>query len=66
MRLVLEKIDPSREFSWDMGYDFGADLLEAINIVSRNKSVKRLDGTGFKVYWAGEILRVDIQKEEVT
>lgn len=55
----------SERFDWDMGWQLAKELLEGINFISRDTNRKRFDGNGFKVYWAGNILRVDIDKEQV-
>lgn len=50
------------EIDVDFGDDWASELLNAINIVGSGsgQNIKRLDGSNFKLYWAGSVLRVDI------
>ena len=59
--------DPEAEFGeWDMGTIFAAQLLNDINLASRRNAPFRIDTEDYKVYWAGTILRIDINQSAVT
>ena len=51
---------------WDMGTELAAQLLNDINLCSSRQAPFRIDTEDYKVYWAGTILRVDINKTAVT
>jgi hypothetical protein len=51
---------------WDLGTDMAAELLSDINSVSKRNAPFRLDTEDYKVYWAGNVLRVDIAAKAVT
>ena len=60
---LVSQFNESKPFEWDMGMDYAAELLQAIHILVTT-GIKRVDGNGFKAYWAGEVLRVDIPRAE--
>ena len=51
---------------WDMGTELAAQLLNDINLCSLRPAPFRIDTEDYKVYWAGTILRVDINRSAVT
>jgi hypothetical protein len=55
---------PQLEVKWDYEWEMAKDILEAIQICGTS-NIKRVDGDGFKVYWAGNVLRVDIERAEM-
>jgi len=50
---------------WDFGTLFAAQLLNDINLCSSRQAPFRIDTEDYKVYWAGTILRVDINEKAV-
>jgi hypothetical protein len=66
MKLVTSLGTESEQFEWDLGWELAMEILSGINLLSRNQNMKRLDGEGWKLYWAGDILRLDIERKEVT
>ena len=62
-----DKLDQRASLAeWDMGTELAAELLSDINLVSARKPPFRIDTEDYKVYWAGTILRVDINRSAVT
>ena len=53
------------EVEWDFGWESATELLKSIQLLGTQPGIKRLDGENFKVYWAGNILRIDIDGEFV-
>ena len=66
MKIVGIAGSESSEFQWDMGSEFACELLNDINLVSRREAPFRIDTRDYKIYWAGEVLRVDIPKAAVS
>lgn len=50
---------------WDFGTELMKEILDAIGYVSRQKPPFKVETEGYKVYWAGTILRVDINRTEL-
>src|SRR5262245_66281441 len=52
----------SPKVEWRYGTQFAAELLNDINLVAHRSAPFRIDTQDYKVYWAGSVLRVDIEK----
>lgn len=50
--------------NWEYGWELAKEILEAIQLLGTT-NIKRIDGDSFKAYWAGEVLRVDIDRAEM-
>jgi hypothetical protein len=50
------------DIQWDFSQEFARELLSSVQVVgtAEGQSIKRLDGSNFKTYWAGTVLRIDI------
>lgn len=66
MYIESEFLSEKVPFDWDMGTEFASQLLSDINMASKRKPPFRIDAVDYKIYWAGEILRIDIPKASVT
>lgn len=55
----------SPKVEWRYGSRFAAELLNDINLVAHRASPFRIDTQDYKVYWAGSVLRVDIDRKAV-
>lgn len=58
------QVGDNARIEWDFGEQLAQDLLRAITILA-DKSIKRVDSDGFKAYWAGSVLRIDIEEGTV-
>lgn len=55
----------SKQFDWNLGWDFAADILEGIDFMTKDINRKKYVTDEFQVYWAGNILRIDIKKTAI-
>lgn len=51
--------------TWQYGGHFAEELLNGIAFVADKRPPFKIESEGFKIYWAGTILRVDIDKKEL-
>ena len=58
----------SKEIEWSHAEELATGLLISIEDISKPDShTTRIDGAyGYKVYWAGMVLRIDIEKAAVS
>ena len=51
--------------NWDFGTDLMKELLDGIAYVASQKPPFKIETEGYKIYWAGTVLRIDIADKEL-
>ena len=53
------------EVNWPWGTDLMQELLNGIAFVASQKPPFKIETDGYKIYWAGTVLRIDISDNEL-